>query len=80
MTINNRRLAIGPRGGQVEMTVTCLTCISVRSCNPAPCTEPWGCEGWVDIDRRRVVIRKEMNELKQGRGERASSYELEAGN
>lgn len=55
MSINNRRLVVGPRGGQVVMAVTCLTCISLRSCNPAPCTEPWGCESWTDMDKHRVV-------------------------
>jgi hypothetical protein len=56
MDAKNRRLVVGPRGGEVIMAVTCLTCVSLRSCNPAPCTEPWGCESWVDMDRHRVVL------------------------
>jgi len=56
MTLNNRRVVVGPRGGRVAMPVTCLTCVSLRSCNPAPCTEMWGCESWVDIDGHRVAL------------------------
>lgn len=49
------RPTVGPRGGRAVMATPCAECVSWRSCRPAPITEPWGCESWVDQDGRRAL-------------------------
>ena len=72
MKLNNRRLVVGPRGGRVVLPVTCATCVAVGYCKPAPCTAPWGCDSWVDLEGHRVVIEApaevEQGELFVGEG------------
>lgn len=44
----------GPRGGRFRAPTPCAECVSFASCRPGPCSAPFGCESWVDLDGRRV--------------------------
>ena len=49
------RPTVGPRGGRAVMATPCAECVSWRSCRPAPISEPFGCESWVDDQGRRAL-------------------------
>ena len=49
------RPTVGPRGGRAVQATPCAECVSWRSCRPAPITEPFGCESWVDQSGQRAL-------------------------
>ena len=56
MTNQAKRWTVGRRGGDRRLMPTeCSTCVAYRSCRPGACSEPFGCESWVDDAGRRAL-------------------------
>lgn len=70
MSFKAKRWTVGPRGGdRRKMPTECGDCVAFTSCRPGACSQPYGCESWVDHDGRRALP-DSVDDLDEDQGEK----------